>query len=134
MGERSVNGKAWVPTTRQALLAWYDRHKRDLPWRRTRDPYAIWISETMLQQTRVETVIPYWTRFLARFPDVQALADAEQNAVYEEWTGLGYYSRARNLQAAARQIVDEHGGQLPDEAETLLTLKGIGPYTGKSVV
>ncbi len=119
--------------TRQALLAWYDRHKRDLPWRHTRDPYAIWISETMLQQTRVETVIPYWHRFLERFPDVHALADADQEAVYETWTGLGYYSRARNLQAAARQIVGEHGGRLPDSADALRALKGIGPYTAGAV-
>jgi len=124
---------AWVHDTRRALLRWYDRHKRDLPWRHTRDPYAIWISETMLQQTRVETVIPYWHRFLERFPDVHALADADQERVYETWTGLGYYSRARNLQAAARQIVDEHGGALPATAEALRTLKGVGPYTAGAV-
>jgi A/G-specific adenine glycosylase len=123
----------WVRSTRKALLGWYDRHKRSLPWRETRDPYAIWISETMLQQTRVETVIPYWRRFLELFPDVQSLADASQEEVYSAWTGLGYYSRARNLQAAARQIVDEHSGRLPDDAEALRGLKGIGPYTAGAV-
>ena len=115
--------------TRDALLRWYDAEKRDLPWRRTRDPYAIWISETMLQQTRVETVIPYYASFLARFPDVHALATADQDDVFGEWAGLGYYSRARNLQAAARAIVDEHDGELPDDVEGLRSLPGIGRYT-----
>jgi A/G-specific adenine glycosylase len=114
---------------RQALLAWYDTAKRDLPWRKTRDPYAIWVSETMLQQTRVETVIPYYERFLERFPDVASLAEAELEDVYTLWTGLGYYSRARNLQHAAKSVVYEHAGQLPDDAETLRSLKGIGRYT-----
>jgi A/G-specific adenine glycosylase len=114
---------------RRMLLDWYDAHKRDLPWRRTRDPYAVWVSETMLQQTRVETVIPYYERFLARFPDVESLASAEPEEVYALWTGLGYYSRARNLQAAARAVVEEHGGRLPEEASALRGLKGVGRYT-----
>jgi len=111
------------------LLRWYDGAKRDLPWRKTRDPYAIWISETMLQQTRVDTVIPYYERFLARFPDVHTLATADQDDVFGEWAGLGYYSRARNLQAAARAIVDLHGGDLPEDVEGLRSLPGIGRYT-----
>jgi A/G-specific adenine glycosylase len=122
-----------VRDVRQRLLRWYDRHKRALPWRQTGDAYAIWISETMLQQTRVETVIPYWHRFLERFPDVQSLADAAQEDVYAAWTGLGYYSRARNLQAAARQVVDDHGGRVPDTVEALRALKGVGPYTAGAV-
>jgi A/G-specific adenine glycosylase len=118
---------------RRALLAWYAREKRDLPWRRTRDPYAIWLSETMLQQTRVETVIPYYERFLARFPSVAALADAEPDAVTQLWSGLGYYSRARNLHAAARQLVADHGGALPSEPEALRELPGVGRYTAGAV-
>ena len=118
---------------RRALLAWYQRHKRDLPWRRTRDPYAIWLSETMLQQTRVDTVIPYYERFLARFPTVQALADAEPDAVTQLWSGLGYYSRARNLHAAARKIATEHGGELPSDVAALRELPGVGRYTAGAV-
>ncbi|RLB45135.1 MAG: A/G-specific adenine glycosylase [Deltaproteobacteria bacterium] len=124
---------AWVRETRTRLLRWYGRHKRDLPWRQSRDPYAIWISETMLQQTRVETVIPYWHRFLEHFPDVASLADASQEDVYSAWTGLGYYSRARNLQTAARQIMDEHDGALPKTVDELRRLQGIGPYTAGAV-
>lgn len=118
---------------RQTLLRWYDAHRRDLPWRRTRDAYAIWISEAMLQQTRVETVIPYWTRFLERFPDVASLARAELDDVYALWTGLGYYSRARNLKAAAESIVADHDGRLPADAESLKRLPGIGRYTAGAV-
>jgi A/G-specific adenine glycosylase len=118
-----------VKAIRRALLAWYRKNRRDLPWRRTRDPYAIWISETMLQQTRVETVIPYYERFLARFPDVQTLADADADDVLGAWAGLGYYSRARNLQAAARQVAETHGGHVPDAVEDLRALPGIGRYT-----
>jgi A/G-specific adenine glycosylase len=118
---------------RRALLAWFARHKRDLPWRRTRDPYAIWLSETMLQQTRVETVIPYYERFLARFPTVLALADAEPDEVTRLWSGLGYYSRARNLHAAARQLASEHGGELPRDVGALRALPGVGRYTAGAV-
>lgn len=118
---------------RRQLLAWYDGGRRDLPWRRTRDPYAIWLSETMLQQTRVETVIPYWERFLERFPTVADLAGAGIEDVYECWAGLGYYSRARNLHAAARRIHEEQGGELPDTADALRELPGIGPYTAGAV-
>ncbi len=114
---------------RRALLRWYDVHRRDLPWRRTRDPYAIWVSETMLQQTRVETVIPYYERFLNRFPDLASLADAPLEDVYDSWTGLGYYSRARNLHAAAQTVLDEHAGRLPADVETLRRLRGVGRYT-----
>jgi A/G-specific adenine glycosylase len=122
-----------VRAVRLPLLRWYDANRRDLPWRRTRDPFAIWISEAMLQQTRVETVIPYWERFLETFPDVESLAAAELDDVYAVWTGLGYYSRARNLKAAAQTIVADHDGRLPDTAEQLRGLKGIGPYTAGAV-
>jgi A/G-specific adenine glycosylase len=106
---------------------------RAMPWRETSDPYAIWISEAMLQQTRVDTVIPYWENFLQRFPDVHALATADCDDVLGAWAGLGYYSRARNLQAAARTIDQEYGGRLPDDVETLQTLPGIGRYTAGAV-
>jgi len=122
-----------IRAIRAPLLRWYDENKRDLPWRRTRDPFAIWISEAMLQQTRVETVIPYWERFLETFPTVEALAAAEIDDVYRVWTGLGYYSRARNLKHAAETIVREHDGSLPETAEALETLKGIGRYTAGAI-
>jgi A/G-specific adenine glycosylase len=122
-----------VQNTRRRLLTWYRKHKRDMPWRNTSDPYAIWISEAMLQQTRVETVIPYWERFLSLFPDVHTLATADLDDVLGAWAGLGYYSRARNLQAAARIIDTEHGGELPNDAEELRALPGIGRYTAGAV-
>ena len=118
---------------RGPLLRWYDANRRDLPWRRTRDPYAIWISEAMLQQTRVETVIPYWERFLDAFPDVGSLARADLDDVYALWTGLGYYSRARNLKRAAETVVADHDGALPDTVEGLERLPGIGRYTAGAV-
>jgi A/G-specific adenine glycosylase len=124
----SAGGVA-LTALRPALLAWYRASRRDLPWRRTRDPYAIWISEAMLQQTRVETVIPYWERFLARFPGVRELAEAPADDVLGAWAGLGYYSRARNLQRAAREIVERFGGALPAEPEALRSLPGVGRYT-----
>ncbi len=122
-----------VKRTRKPLLDWYRANKRAMPWREISDPYAIWISEAMLQQTRVETVIPYWERFLDLFPDVHALATADSDDVLRAWAGLGYYSRARNLQAAARLIDEQHGGRLPDDAKTLQTLPGIGRYTAGAV-
>ena len=118
---------------RVRLLEWYDRNKRDLPWRRTRDAYAIWLSEVMLQQTQVATVIPYWQRFLTRFPTVEALAAAPLDDVLAAWKGLGYYSRARNLHRAAQEIVSRFGGRLPSTADELLTLPGFGRYTAGAV-
>jgi A/G-specific adenine glycosylase len=115
------------------LLAWYRAHRRDLPWRRTRDPWAIWVSEAMLQQTRVESVIPYYERFLRRFPDPASLASAELDEVLGLWAGLGYYSRARNLRAAAARVVECFGGCVPDTAEALETLPGVGRYTAGAV-
>ncbi|MFQ5418706.1 MAG: A/G-specific adenine glycosylase, partial [Myxococcota bacterium] len=118
---------------RKALLRWYRKNRRDLPWRRTRDPYAIWISETMLQQTRALTVIPYYERFLELFPDIETLASADMDDVLGAWAGLGYYSRARNLRAAAREIAESHGGRLPEDADGLRSLPGIGRYTAGAV-
>lgn len=115
------------------LLAWYRRHGRDLPWRRTSDPYRIWVSEIMLQQTRVEAVIPYYERFLERFPDVATLAQAPEADVLERWAGLGYYRRARQLQAAAKQIVERHGGTFPAEHTAIGELPGIGEYTSAAI-
>ena len=113
----------------QQLLKWYDRHKRAMPWRQTKNPYRIWISEIMLQQTQVDTVIPYYERFLTRFPTVQALARAPLETLLQFWSGLGYYSRARNLHLAAQQIVAQHGGKIPNDRKMLLALPGIGRYT-----
>ena len=118
---------------RRLLLEWFRGNRRDLPWRRTRDPYAIWISESMLQQTRVETVIPYYRRFLERFPDVHALASADLEDVLGLWAGLGYYSRARNLHRAAQRVAAEHGGALPSDPAALRALPGVGRYTAGAV-
>jgi A/G-specific adenine glycosylase len=116
-----------------ALLKWFAKHKRTLPWRETSDPYRIWISEVMLQQTQVATVIPFYERFLKQFPDVAALAAAPDSALMKAWEGLGYYARARNLRAAAQTIVREHGGKLPVSMDALLKLPGFGPYTAAAV-
>ncbi len=115
------------------LLGWFATARRDLPWRRDRDGYRVWISESMLQQTRVEAAVPYFERFLARFPTVADLAAAPIEAVLATWSGLGYYRRARSLHAAARAVVERHGGVLPSEPEALLALPGIGPYTAGAV-
>ncbi|MBO5999216.1 MAG: A/G-specific adenine glycosylase [Lachnospiraceae bacterium] len=117
-----------------ALLRWYQKNKRDLPWRsEDPDPYRIWVSEIMLQQTRVEAVRGYYTRFLGAFPDVRSLAEADTDTVLKYWEGLGYYSRAANLQAGARQVMEEYGGKIPDNAAELRKIKGIGDYTAGAV-
>lgn len=115
------------------LVDWYEQNKRDLPWRRHRDPYYIWVSEIMLQQTRVDTVIPYFHRFIDKFPTVEALADAAEDQVLKCWEGLGYYSRARNLQHAARQVKEQYGGIMPSGKEEVAGLKGVGPYTAGAI-
>ncbi|MCU1271149.1 MAG: A/G-specific glycosylase [Acidobacteriaceae bacterium] len=118
---------------RRPLLAWYDQNRRDLPWRASRDPYHIWVSEVMLQQTRVAAVLPRYEKFLRRFPSVQKLASARVTSVLAEWSGLGYYRRARNLHAAAKEIVRERAGIFPQDSETWRKLPGIGRYTAAAI-
>ena len=118
---------------RQKLLTWYDANKRDLPWRRSKNPYHIWVSEIMLQQTRVDTVIPYYERFLDWFPTVESLANAPEERLLKVWEGLGYYSRVRNMQTAARQIMSDFQGEFPSTYEGISSLKGIGPYTAGAI-
>ena len=131
-GSKEMAMEPFTSTTRSAfrrkLLAWFDRARRDLPWRATRDPYRIWVSEVMLQQTTVAAVIPFYERFLERFPTVQTLAAADEQTVLHHWQGLGYYRRARHLHAAARQLVAEHGGALPDDPAVWADLPGVGRY------
>ena len=121
------------PEISGALLLWYDRCARVLPWRGIHDPYKTWVSETMLQQTRVDTVIPYYLRFLDRFPTLASLSEAEEQEVLKLWEGLGYYSRARNLLKGARQVMEQHQGILPDNPALLRKISGIGPYTAGAV-
>ncbi len=130
---RTAKQTARAAAFRRRLLAWYTRHRRRLPWRGERNPYAVLVSEIMLQQTQVARVIDYYPRFLARYPTCEALAVAPADAVRESWDGLGYYARARNLQAAARRIVADWGGQVPSRPEELRTLPGIGRYTAGAV-
>ncbi len=120
-------------TFRRRLLAWYSKHARDLPWRKSTNPYRVWVSEVMLQQTQVETVKPYFQRFMKAFPTVKKLADADEQDVLRLWEGLGYYRRARGLHAAAKQIVAEHAGRFPRDALTLQSLPGIGRYTAGAI-
>ncbi|CAN5304245.1 A/G-specific adenine glycosylase [soil metagenome] len=115
------------------LVEWYQRNKRDMPWRNTSDPYRIWISEIMLQQTRVDTVIPYYERFLDAFPAVEDLAEADQQQVLKLWEGLGYYSRARNMHKAAMEVINKLDGVIPDTYKELIKLKGVGPYTAAAI-
>ncbi len=119
---------------RQGLLHWYALHGRTLPWRQTRDPYAIWVSEIMLQQTQVKTVIPYYDRWLAQLPTIADLAKADQQTVLKLWQGLGYYARARNLHRAAQQVVQHHGGSFPTELNQVLQLSGIGRTTAGGIL
>jgi A/G-specific adenine glycosylase len=116
------------------LLVWFGAHRRDLPWRRSRDPYRIWVAEIMLQQTRIAAVMPYFERFLSRLPDVESLARAREDEVLKLWSGLGYYNRARNLHAAAKEIIADHAGMFPREVEAALALPGIGRYTAAAVL
>ena len=122
-----------IEAFRKALLDWYDANKRDLPWRRTSDPYAIWVSEIMLQQTRVDTVIPYYESFLHRLPTIEDLAQAPEEVLLKVWEGLGYYSRVRNMQKAAQQMMADFGGNFPETHEGILSLKGLGPYTAGAI-
>lgn len=116
-----------------AIISWFDDHGRDMAWRETRNPYAIWIAEVVFQQTRIEQGIGYYERFMERFPNVKVLSEAPQDEVLKYWEGLGYYSRARNLYAASKQIMDEFGGTFPEEHTELLALKGVGDYTSRAI-
>jgi len=128
----SSRGKS---TLARALLAWYDRYgRKELPWKQSGDPYHVWLSEVMLQQTQVATVIPYFARFIVRFPDIESLAAAKLDAVLHQWTGLGYYARARNLHQAAQAIVREHGGRFPRDFEVVQSLPGIGRSTAGAIL
>jgi A/G-specific adenine glycosylase len=140
--QRAAGMEVWYPRMeskqdeanfREKLLAWFDAHARDLPWRQTHDPYAIWVSETMLQQTRVSVVVEYYTRFLARFPTLESLAAADDTEVLTQWSGLGYYRRARALHEAARAVMAEHKGEIPRSAAALTRLPGVGIYTAAAV-
>ena len=122
-----------ISTFQKDLLDWYQANKRSLPWRETQDPYKIWVSEIMLQQTRTDTVIPYYERFIEAFPTIKDLAEASEDEVLKMWEGLGYYSRARNLKEAATQIMIHHNGEFPDNPEEIIKLKGIGPYTAGAI-
>jgi A/G-specific adenine glycosylase len=135
--ESKLKAKETLPDSKQVrrkLLAWYDENKRHLPWRETRNPYAIWISEIMLQQTQVKTVVPYYLRFLESFPTVETLACAPLGEVVKIWENLGYYARVRNLHKAAGEITEHYGGRLPDTLEDLLGLPGIGRYTAGAIL
>lgn len=119
---------------RQSLVEWFHHEKRDLPWRRTQDPYKIWVSEVMLQQTRVDTVIPYYERFLEKYPTLQALAYAPEEELLKMWEGLGYYSRARNLQTGVKEVVEKYNGIVPQNRHDITKLKGVGPYTAGAIL
>ncbi|MBR1628392.1 MAG: A/G-specific adenine glycosylase, partial [Lachnospiraceae bacterium] len=124
-----------IPISRliSPLKDWYDENHRPLPWRDTKDPYRIWISEVMLQQTRIEAVIPYYHRFLSELPDIPSLAACEDDRLMKLWEGLGYYSRARNLKKAAIAMTENHGGAMPRHYKEILALPGIGPYTAGAI-
>ncbi len=116
------------------LLYWFERQQRDLPWRQNRDAYRVWVSEIMLQQTRVDTVIPFYERFMERFPTISHLAEADIEEVYKYWEGLGYYSRARNLHSAVKEVQENYSGTVPDTPEEIHKLKGVGPYTAGAIL
>ena len=115
------------------LLAWFSKNARDLPWRRTQDPYAIWVSEIMLQQTQVKTVLPYWERWMRALATVEALAEASPQQIHKLWEGLGYYTRVRNMQRAAQVVIKKYGGEFPREFDAVLALPGIGRYTAGAI-
>ncbi|OIJ17270.1 A/G-specific adenine glycosylase [Anaerobacillus alkalilacustris] len=129
-----LDNMASVKEFRNDLISWFKGNQRDLPWRQDKDPYKIWVSEIMLQQTRVETVIPYFNGFIKKFPTVDALALADEGDVLKAWEGLGYYSRARNLQAAVREVHTSYGGVVPNSKAEISKLKGVGPYTSGAIL
>jgi A/G-specific adenine glycosylase len=117
-----------------ALVSWFEEEKRDLPWRKTKNPYKIWVSEVMLQQTKVDTVIPYYERFIKKYPSLESLANADEEELLKEWEGLGYYSRARNLQAGVKEVMEDYKGVVPSTRKDISKLKGVGPYTAGAVL
>ena len=119
---------------RQSLVEWFNNEQRDLPWRHTKEPYKIWVSEVMLQQTRVDTVIPYYNRFMEKYPTAESLAYAPQEELLKMWEGLGYYSRARNLQAGVKEVVETYGSVVPNNRTDISKLKGVGPYTAGAIL
>ncbi|PLR76019.1 A/G-specific adenine glycosylase [Bacillus sp. V3-13] len=123
-----------VSSFQNDLISWFTREQRTLPWRQDTDPYKVWVSEIMLQQTRVDTVIPYFNRFIRQFPSIDALAEADEERVLKAWEGLGYYSRVRNLHAAVKEVKEKYGGRVPDTAEAISKLKGVGPYTSGAIL
>jgi A/G-specific adenine glycosylase len=116
------------------LISWFEAEQRQLPWRENKDPYRVWVSEIMLQQTRVDTVIPYFNAFIEQFPTIQALAEADEEKVLKAWEGLGYYSRVRNLQTAVKEVQSQYGGQVPNSPKEIANLKGVGPYTAGAIL
>ncbi len=136
MTNKSVNivEEMDVESFRTDLIGWFEMEMRDLPWRKDQDPYKVWVSEVMLQQTRVDTVIPYFTRFLEKFPSIEALAKADEDQVLKAWEGLGYYSRVRNLQSAVKEVHEKYAGKVPDEPKEISSLKGVGPYTAGAIL
>lgn len=133
-----MNNNAWttlnIEQFQHDLIDWYECEHRDLPWRKDRDPYKIWVSEVMLQQTRVDTVIPYFQQFMSRFPTVEALAKADEEEVLKTWEGLGYYSRARNLHEGVREVYAKYDAKVPDNKKDISGLKGVGPYTAGAIL
>jgi A/G-specific adenine glycosylase len=132
--QQEIIGSFHIEEFQNDLLYWFERQQRNLPWRQNRDAYRVWVSEIMLQQTRVETVIPYYERFMERFPTASDLAEADLEEVYKYWEGLGYYSRARNLHAAVQEVQEKYGGIVPDTPEEVHSLKGVGPYTAGAIL
>jgi A/G-specific adenine glycosylase len=131
--KKSVD-KMDIKSFQDDLIGWFAEEQRELPWRKDQDPYKVWVSEIMLQQTRVDTVIPYFNSFLENFPTVEALANADEEKVLKAWEGLGYYSRVRNLQSAVREVHEKYGGRVPDSPEGISSLKGVGPYTAGAIL
>lgn len=116
------------------LITWFEVEQRDLPWRKDKDPYKVWVSETMLQQTRVDTVIPYFNRFIDQYPTIRDLSEADEEKVLKLWEGLGYYSRVRNLHAAVKEVNEKYGGKVPNSLDEISSLKGVGPYTAGAIL
>lgn len=123
-----------IESFQRDLIQWYENEKRDLPWRKDRDPYKIWVSEIMLQQTRVDTVIPYFNNFIKQFPSIKKLSEADEESVLKAWEGLGYYSRVRNLHSAVKEVQEKYGGEVPNTPKEISSLKGVGPYTAGAIL